>query len=79
MTLRDIQRDYYYEHLDKYFPGLKAKYQKIYGLSYACNSLNNNKLYKRLADKCKEYNIHFDIRDINNSYLKNPIQLAFKL
>ena len=31
MTLREGQREYYYEQLDKHFPGLKEKYSQTYG------------------------------------------------
>ena len=31
MTLRENQRDYYFEKLDKHFKGLKEKYIKYYG------------------------------------------------
>ncbi|XMB72578.1 radical SAM protein [Mycoplasmatota bacterium WC30] len=79
MTLRDRQREYYYKHLDKNFPGIKEKYQRKFGLSYSCSSLNSNKLYKRLSDKCKEYNILFNIKEINESFLKIPKQLAFNI
>ncbi len=34
MTLRDGNREYYYEQLDKYFSDLKQRYIKEYGLQY---------------------------------------------
>ena len=36
MTLRDNQRDYYYDKLDNNFKGLKEKYIKYYGNKYNC-------------------------------------------
>ena len=34
MTLRENQRDYYFEQLDKHFKGLKDKYINYYGERY---------------------------------------------
>ena len=34
VTLRDNQRDYYFQKLDKHFPNLKEKYIKAYGERY---------------------------------------------
>ncbi|HAM99986.1 MAG TPA: radical SAM protein [Marinilabiliales bacterium] len=34
VTLRDRQRDYYYQKLDRYFPGLVPKYQARFGEQY---------------------------------------------
>mgnify|MGYP003623244968 CR=1 FL=1 len=38
LTMRKGSRDYLYEALDKDFPQLRAKYEKIYGEQYICNS-----------------------------------------
>ncbi len=40
VTLRENQRDYYYEKLDKYFPNIKEKYINYYKNSY--NLLKKN-------------------------------------
>lgn len=39
------------------FIGLKEKYQKTYGYSYAVNSPHNNELMAHLAKLCRHYNI----------------------
>jgi len=57
MTLREGDREYFYSKLDDYFPGLKNKYQKKYGLSYQISSDNNNTLYKLLRETCNKHNI----------------------
>jgi DNA repair photolyase len=36
MSMRDRQRAYYYEQLDRLFPGLRAKYERAYGERYEC-------------------------------------------
>ena len=45
LTLRDGSREYFYEQLDKSFPGIKEKYINRFGQSYNCNSPNADKLY----------------------------------
>ena len=46
MTLRDRQRDYYYQKLDEQFPGLKEKYRQRYGNSYVCPVPDHKHLYQ---------------------------------
>lgn len=79
MTLRDIQKDYYYEKLDKDFPGLKKKYIETYKNKYYCDSLNAGFLYKHLERKCTENNILFRIKDINKDFVKKPKQLSLNI
>lgn len=52
LTLRDGNREYYYEQLDKKFPGLKDKYIKRYGNSYEVNSNNNHALMNIFKEVC---------------------------
>ncbi len=57
MSLRDRQRDYYYKALDRYFPGLRQKYEKKYGDKYKCSARNMNKLGYALLEACTKYDI----------------------
>jgi DNA repair photolyase len=57
MTLRNGNREYFYQKLDEHFPGLKQKYQQIYGNSYEVGSLNGRALYRKFQDTCKAHNI----------------------
>ena len=52
MTLRENQRDYYYEKLDKHFKGLKEKYKRYYGEKYNCPIPNYKELYKVFTNEC---------------------------
>ena len=70
MTLRDNQRDYYFNKLDKNFPGLKDKYIKTYGNKYNCLTLNYKKLYKVFTDECDRYGILYKMNDIIKAYKK---------
>jgi len=57
MTLRNGNREYFYQKLDEHFPGLKRKYQERYGLAYEIESPNGRVLYQRLQDTCRAHGI----------------------
>ena len=60
MTLREGNREYYYEMLDKHFPGLRKRYEEIYGNNYIVSSGNSGKLMEVFRGKCVANNIIFD-------------------
>ena len=70
MTLRENQRDYYYEKLDKHFPGLKEKNKKYYGNKYNCPPPNYKELYKVFTNECDKYGILYNMKDIIKAYKK---------
>ena len=70
MTLRENQRDYYYEQLDKYFKGLKEKYIKYYKDYYNCPVPDYKRLYNVLKEECDKYNILYNMKDIIKAYKK---------
>ena len=57
LTLREGDREYYYQALDKYFPGLKEKYIETYGNAYELPSPNARELRNILKKICKENGI----------------------
>ncbi len=61
LTLRQGNREYFYQMLDNYFPGLKQKYIQRYGNSYELTSDNNSKLMKLAYDICVKNNILFNV------------------
>lgn len=71
MTLRDIQRQYYYDCLDIHFPGVKQKYMQRYGNSYGCDVPACSDLYKVFAKECQKYGILYKMQDIIKAYKKN--------
>ena len=71
VTLRENQRDYYYEQLDRSFPGLKEKYISRYGDRYACAVPDWKRLYKVLTDECDRYGIYHEMKDIIKGYKKD--------
>lgn len=57
LTLREGDREYYYEALDKYFPGMKERYISKYGNDYDIPSPNARELRSLLQHTCKENGI----------------------
>ena len=57
LSLRDRQRDYYYEKLDEHYPGLSDKYRRAYGESYQNVPANIRALQQHLTRLCGQYNI----------------------
>ena len=57
VTLRSGNRQYFYEKLDKHFPGLKNKYIEKFKDSYALPSPNNQKLMKIFKKRTTKHNI----------------------
>ncbi|WP_088186762.1 radical SAM protein [Desulfosporosinus sp. FKA] len=75
VTLRQNQRDWYYEKLDELFPSAKENYIKIYGNAYECRSLKTTELWSLFQDKCNKYGILYKMKDIIKEYRK-PYQTA---
>ena len=57
LTLREGDREYYYEALDKFFPGLKEKYISRYGNAYELPSPNAKDLYSVFYKICNDNKI----------------------
>jgi DNA repair photolyase len=57
MSLRDRQRDYYYQKLDSLFPGLRAKYEQTFADQYHCQTSNADSLEKTFRELCDRYNL----------------------
>ena len=70
MTLRENQRDYYYNKLDNNFKGIKEKYIKYYKNNYMCAVPNYKKLYKIFKEECDKYGILYNMKDIIKAYKK---------
>jgi DNA repair photolyase len=57
MTLRDRQRAYYYDQLDRHFPGLRAKYERRFGDRYFCAARGVHQLQELFEASCHHYGI----------------------
>ncbi len=62
MTLRDRQRAYYYDKLDRLFPGIREKYEKSYGERYSCHSPNSGHLHQLFEKRIRKYGLAAQIR-----------------
>lgn len=74
VTLRENQRDYFYQQLDKNFGDLKFKYIRKYGGKYYCNVPNAKKLYEVFVAECDKYGILHEMKDIISEYKKEVIE-----
>lgn len=63
LTLREGNREYFYEKLDKHFKGMKERYIKKYGYSYEVNSENNERLMEIVREVCKSNNMLFGVNE----------------
>jgi DNA repair photolyase len=57
MTLRDRQRTYYYDQLDRHFPGLRARYEQRFGDRHSCAADHAGRLRARFDDLCAQYGL----------------------
>ncbi len=64
LTLREGNREYFYESLDKHFPGLKEKYIKKYGESYSLLSDNNIRLMNIFHSECEKHGVMHEVDEI---------------
>lgn len=60
LTLREGNREYFYSQLERLFPYMKEKYQRIYGMQYQINSPKNDELMKLFHKICENNNIIHD-------------------
>lgn len=65
VTLRQNQRDHYYNQLDKHFPGLKQRYINTYRYEYNCSSLKQKELHQAFKNACQKEKILYKINEIN--------------
>ena len=64
VTLREGNREYFYEKLDEHFPGLKGKYHRKYANSYVVNSDQNGRLMEIFYSECEKHRIETDHKRI---------------
>jgi len=57
MTLREGNREYYYDRLDELDQTLRIKYGKRYGNRYGASCINSKKMYRYFNQRCKEEGI----------------------
>lgn len=63
LTLRDGNREYFYEKLDEHFSGLKEKYIRLYGNGYEIASPNSKKLMEIFVSECRQNGIMYNANE----------------
>ncbi|MGL5313197.1 MAG: radical SAM protein [Peptostreptococcaceae bacterium] len=73
VTLRNNQREYYFEQLKKLFPkeNLDTKYMNTFGEVYVNPSTKSDYLWKIFKEECKKHNLLYKMEDIINNYKEN--------
>ncbi|MFV0529797.1 MAG: radical SAM protein [Lachnospiraceae bacterium] len=71
VTLRQNQRDYYYQQLNAHFPGLWQRYNETYGSAYSCQVPDSRQLYRIFAQECERLGLLYKMQDIIAAY-KRP-------
>ncbi len=74
LTLREGNREYFYQALDKHFPGLKQIYQRKYGNAYEICSDHNTELMNLCRSFCKENKILFGTEEVFRYLYEFPKQ-----
>lgn len=69
VTLREGNREYFYQALDRHFPGLKDRYIREYGSAYELASPNSGRLMALFRDTCQQHHILHDPQAVF-SYLR---------
>ncbi|MDD4988009.1 MAG: radical SAM protein [Candidatus Izemoplasmatales bacterium] len=77
-TMRPGSRDYFYQQLDRLFPGLRRRYEKAYGEKYICPSPNQKKLQELFEKLTSDKGIVTKQSDMKPFYQKkaDAIQLS---
>lgn len=79
VTLREGDREYFYEALDQHFPGMKERYHRRYGYAYDILSDHNKELMALLHNTCREHHMIHDVKgcfDYMNDYPEHFKQIT---
>ena len=63
-TLREGDREYFYDSLDRLFPDMKQRYIEQFGNSYICNSPNSARLMAILKETCERHGIMYKTDEV---------------
>lgn len=79
LTLREGNREYFYEKLDRHFPGLKQRYMETYGNAYELPSPRYRELMELFHSTCENRGIWHNNEQIFSylTSLEEETQLSF--
>jgi DNA repair photolyase len=68
VTLRQNQREWFYQKLDASFPNVKQKYITHFGSAYECRSTKSKELWSAFQSDCTARGILYKMKDIIKKY-----------
>jgi len=74
VTLREGDREYFYQKLDEHFPGMKERYIHTFGNAYECPSPNEKALWHIFQTRCAESGIIYDPHQLMQYLDEYPVQ-----
>ena len=78
MTLRTGNREYYFDALQREFPGVRAHYLREYGNAYEIPARDAEGLYGAFKDECRKQGLLWRFGDINREMMaRMPVQTSF--
>lgn len=78
MTLRTGNREYYFDALQRLFPGVREHYLREYGNAYEIPARKPEQLYAAFKDECRQCGLHWRFSDINREmFAQMPVQTSF--
>lgn len=78
LTLRQGNREYFYEALDRHFPGMKGRYHRKYGYAYEITSDHNEELMHIIREQCRENGIESDASKVFSYLHEFPESRGFE-
>lgn len=69
VTMREGNREYFYQQLDRLFPGMRAQYIRKFALQYELSSDRADMLMQLFINQCQRYGIEHRV-DANFAYLR---------
>lgn len=78
MTLRTGNREYYFNALERDFPGVRDHYLRSYGNAYELTAPDAQRLYDAFRSECIRHSLHWRFEDINRDmFARMPVQTSF--
>lgn len=77
MTLRSGNREYYFDALQRDFPGVRDTYIRTFGNAYECPARQPERLFEVFREACQHHGLLWRFEDINRALLvAQPRQLS---
>lgn len=78
MTLRTGNREYYFDALQRHFPGIREHYLRTHGNAYEIPARDPDALYAAFTDECRKCGLHWRFSDLNREmFARQPVQTSF--